>query len=77
MLTKSIKGIALLALLTLAACEGGQLRKRNCKNCETVITNRDGSPGYTTNKRVCGDDEVAAFIIANTSSSLSVVTTCK
>ncbi len=64
--------------LGLAACEGGSFKKKNCKDCETVTSGQQGTSGRIENK-VCGDDEVSAYIIANTASnnSTTVVTTCK
>ncbi|SFC26758.1 hypothetical protein [Spirosoma endophyticum] len=71
------------ALIVLGAigfwsCEGGSFKKKNCKSCETVTTGQNSQPTRITND-VCGDDEVAAHIVANTTSnsSVTVVTTCK
>lgn len=70
--------LVMLIAVGLMACEGGSFKKKNCKSCETVTSGQSGQPSRIVNK-VCGDDEVAAHIIANTfsTSSLTVVTTCK
>ncbi|MFD2933858.1 hypothetical protein [Spirosoma flavum] len=75
-MTKSL--IAIILLLTLAACEGGSFKKKNCKSCETLTYGKTGQVNKN-DQQVCGDDELSAFVIANTisNSSLTVVTTCK
>ena len=75
---KNIK-LLLVVAVGLLACEGGSLRKRNCKSCETLTQGpQQAEPSRITN-RICGDDQVSAHITANTFSnaSLTVVTTCK
>lgn len=76
-----MKNVKLLLVLAvgLMACEGGSLKKRNCKSCETLTSGpQQAQPSRITN-RICGDDQVSAHITANTFSnaSLTVVTTCK
>jgi len=68
----------LLIAIGLASCEGGSVRKKNCKFCET-ITSGQGQQTSQIERRVCGEKEVTDYITANTvsTSSLSVVTTCK
>ncbi len=70
--------IAIIILASLAACEGGVFKKKNCKSCETLTYGKTGQVNKNE-QQVCGDDEVSAFTIANTinNSSLTVVTTCK
>jgi hypothetical protein len=70
--------IALIALVGLASCEGGSFKKKNCKDCETLTYGQAGQVNKNQ-QQVCGDDEVAAFVVANSisNSSLTVVTTCK
>ncbi|WP_460913859.1 hypothetical protein [Spirosoma areae] len=67
-----------IGLVVLVACEGGSFRKKNCKSCET-LTNGKAGQVYRNEQQVCGEDELSAYIIANTinNSSLTVVTTCK
>lgn len=69
--------IALIAIITLVACEGGSFKKKNCKECETLTYGKTGLVN-TNKQKVCGDDEVSAYTIANTTnnSSLTVTTTC-
>lgn len=64
--------------LGLMACEGGSFKKKDCKTCATVTSGQQGQTGRIE-RQVCGDDEVSAYIIANTASSTSttVVTTCQ
>lgn len=71
-------GLIVVIALGLLACEGGSFKKKNCKTCATVTTGQQGQTGRIENQ-VCGDDEVAAYIIANTASNASttVVTTCQ
>lgn len=68
----------MIAIVALASCEGGSLKKKNCKECETLTYGQAGLVN-TNQQRVCGDDEVAAYTIANSTinSSLTVTTTCK
>lgn len=70
--------LILLATVSLTACNGILFKKKNCKTCETLTYNPQGTPPSRIENRVCGD-EVDAFIISNniTTSSLTVVTTCK
>lgn len=70
-----IVGITTLGLM---ACQGGTIRKRNCKSCETT-TSRQGQQVEKIERQVCGEDEISAYITSNTinSNGLSVVTTCK
>jgi hypothetical protein len=76
-----MKQVALLmiALTGLMACEGGSFRKKDCQTCETLTYNGQGQQVNRNEMRVCGENEVADYIKANTisASSLSVVTTCK
>jgi|GEM_PF-5671388 len=72
---------ALLASLTaicLFACEGGVFKKKNCKTCETLTYNPQNAQPSRIENKVCGDD-VEAYITSNniSTSSLTVVTTCK
>ncbi|NDU95183.1 hypothetical protein [Spirosoma terrae] len=62
----------------LMACEGGVFKKKNCKTCETLTYNAQNTQPSRIENRVCGD-EVDAYITSNniTTSSLTVVTTCK
>ncbi|MBC3785988.1 hypothetical protein [Spirosoma utsteinense] len=68
---------AVTVIAFLSACEGGVLKKKNCKSCETITYSRT-APVNTNKQQVCGNDEVSAFVTANTitTSSLTVVTTC-
>ncbi|GAB3886558.1 hypothetical protein [Spirosoma agri] len=70
--------LVILATVGLLACDGGLFKKKNCKTCETLTYNPQSTEPSRIVNRVCGD-EVEPFIIANTfsTSSLSVVTTCK
>ena len=70
--------LIVVAAIGLFSCEGGSFRKKDCKTCETTTSGQQGQTSRIENK-VCGDDEVAAYIIANTASNTSttVVTTCK
>jgi len=70
--------LALIAMVALVACEGGSFKKKNCKECETLTYGKTGLVN-TNKQQVCGDDEVSAYTIANTTnnSSLTVTTTCK
>lgn len=70
--------LAMIAVVALASCEGGSFKKKNCKECETLTYGKTGLVN-TNQQRVCGDDEVAAYTIANSTSnsSLTVTTTCK
>lgn len=72
---KIVATITVIALLS--ACEGGVLKKKNCKECETATYSRT-APVNTNKQQVCGNDEVSAFVTANTitTSSFTVVTTC-
>ena len=74
---KRIRLIGIIAL-GLVACEGGSLKKKNCKTCATVTSGLQGQTGRIE-RQVCGDDEVSAYILANTASNVSttVVTTCQ
>ncbi|QJW89324.1 hypothetical protein HNV11_07970 [Spirosoma taeanense] len=70
--------LIMLVAFGLIACEGGSFKKRNCKSCETVTYGQQTQPRRIVNQ-VCGDNQVSAYITANTisNSSLTVVTTCK
>jgi hypothetical protein len=70
--------IAFTALFALASCEGGVFKKKNCKSCETITYGQAGQTNQNQ-QTVCGDDDVSAFVSANSysTSSLTVVTTCK
>ncbi|WP_461106956.1 hypothetical protein [Spirosoma koreense] len=74
---KRTKGIILIAL-GLLACEGGSFKKKDCQTCVTETFGQQGQTNRIENK-VCGKDEVGAFIIANTTrnASTTVVTTCQ
>ncbi|UFH52266.1 hypothetical protein [Spirosoma sp. KNUC1025] len=69
---------AVVIAIGFVSCEGGSFKKKDCKACETITNGQQGETGRIENK-VCGDDEVAAYIVANTASNASttVVTTCK
>lgn len=73
---KLVTAITIITLLS--ACEGGVFKKKGCKSCETVTQGKT-VPASTNRQQVCGEDEVSAFITANTinTSSMTVVTTCK
>ncbi|WP_420148736.1 hypothetical protein [Spirosoma sp.] len=73
-LAKLIVAVALGFL----SCEGGSFKKKDCKTCETITYGLQGQTGRIENK-VCGNDEVSAYIVANTTSnnSTTVVSTCK
>lgn len=73
-----MKSLMMVVAIGLAACEGGSFKKKDCKDCETITNGQQGQTGRIENK-VCGDDEVSAYILANTASnnSTTVVTTCK
>jgi hypothetical protein len=73
-----IARLIVVAAIGLVACEGGSFKKKNCKECETITSGQQGQTSRIVNK-VCGEDEVSAHIIANTTSNASttVVTTCK
>jgi hypothetical protein len=75
---KNVK-LLLVVAVGLMACEGGSLRKRNCKSCESITYGPQQVQTSRITNRICGDDQVSAHITANTYSnaSLTVVTTCK
>ena len=75
---KELKLVVVLAV-GLMACEGGTLRKRNCKSCETLTYGPQQVQTSRITNRICGDDQVSAHIAANTfaTSSVTAVTTCK
>ena len=70
---------AIVLTVGLMACEGGVLKKKNCKSCESVTYGPQQTETSRIINRVCGDDQVAAHITANSisTSSLTVETTCK
>lgn len=70
---------AFVLVVALMACEGGVLRKKNCKSCESITYGPQQTETSRIINRVCGDNQVAAHITANTisTSSLTVVTTCR
>lgn len=70
---------AVVLVVGLMACEGGVLKKKNCKSCESVTYGPQQTETSRITNRVCGDNQVADHITANTitTSSLTVVTTCK
>lgn len=72
-----IARLIVVVAMGLVACEGGSFKKKNCKTCETITSGQQGQTSRIENK-VCGDDEVSAYIIANNAknSSTTVVTTC-
>ncbi|MBD2757311.1 hypothetical protein [Spirosoma validum] len=73
---KLAKLIVVIAI-GFVSCEGGSFKKKDCKTCVTTTSGQQGQTSRIENK-VCGDDEVSAYIIANntSNSSTTVVTTC-